>query len=44
MPGSLRDLVASTFRGEREDQLTVSDIIADGCEPGERLAQAAGGR
>jgi hypothetical protein len=43
VPGSLRDLVASTFHGEREDQLTVSVIIADGCEPAERLAQAAGG-
>lgn len=38
-PGSLRGLVEATFRGER-DQLTVSTVIADGCEPGERLAQA----
>lgn len=40
-PGSLADLVHSTFRGEREDQLTVSTIIADECEPAERLAWAA---
>lgn len=39
-PESLRDLVHATFRGEREDQLTVATVIADGCEPGERLAQA----
>ncbi len=42
-PDSLRDLVHTTFRGEREDQLTVATVIADGCEPGERLAQAASG-
>jgi hypothetical protein len=42
-PDSLRDLVRSTFRGEREDQLTVATVIADGCEPAERLAQAAAG-
>jgi hypothetical protein len=42
-PDSLRDLVQSTFRGERDHQLTVSTVIADGCVPAERLAQAAGG-
>jgi hypothetical protein len=42
-PTSLRDLVQSTFRSEREDQLTVSTVIADGCEPAERLSQAAAG-
>ena len=42
-PESLRGLVHSTFHGEREDQLTVATIIADGCEPAERLAQAAAG-
>jgi hypothetical protein len=39
-PPALRDLVHATFEGEREDQLTVATIIADGCDPGERLAQA----
>ncbi len=43
VPESLRDLVHSTFRSEREDQLTVSTIIADGCEPAERLARVAAG-
>lgn len=38
-PSSLHDLVHATFRGDR-DQLTVSTVIADGCEPGERLASA----
>ena len=33
----------STFGGEREHQLTVATVIADGCEPAERLAQAAAG-
>ena len=42
-PASIRDLVHTTFRGEREDQLTVSTVIADGCEPAERLSQAAAG-
>ena len=42
-PESLRDLVHATFRGERDDHLTVATVIADGCEPGERLAQAGGG-
>ncbi len=42
-PASLRDLVDATFRGEREDQLTVATVIADGCEPGERLAQLGAG-
>jgi hypothetical protein len=42
-PESLRDLVHATFRGERQDQLTVATVIADGCEPGERLAQAGAG-
>ena len=41
-PTSLRDIVHATFRGER-DQLTVATVIADGCEPGERLAQAGAG-
>jgi hypothetical protein len=39
----LRDLVAATFEGDREDQLTVATVIADGCDPGERLAQAGAG-
>jgi hypothetical protein len=38
--GSLRDLVHATFQGERDDHLTVATVIADGCEPGERLAEA----
>lgn len=42
-PASLRELVHATFRGEREDQLTIATVIADGCEPGERLAQAGAG-
>jgi hypothetical protein len=42
-PDALRDLVQATFRGEREDQLTVATVIADGCEPAERLARAAAG-
>ncbi|MGI9097425.1 MAG: hypothetical protein ACR2H2_02840 [Solirubrobacteraceae bacterium] len=42
-PDSLRDLVHGPLHGERGDQLTVSTIIADGCEPAERLAQAAAG-
>jgi hypothetical protein len=41
--GSRRDLVHSSFLGDREDQLTVSTIIADECEPAERLAQAGAG-
>ena len=41
-PASLRDIVQATFRSER-DQLTVATVIADGCEPGERLAQAGAG-
>jgi len=40
---SLHDLVATTFSGDREDQLTVATVIADGVLPGERLAQAAAG-
>jgi hypothetical protein len=42
-PESLRDLVHQTFRGERADQLTVVTIIADDCDPGERLAAAGAG-
>jgi hypothetical protein len=42
-PESLRDLVHATFHGERDDHLTVATVIADGCEPGERLAQAGAG-
>lgn len=41
-PTSLRDVVEATFRGDRH-QLTVAAVIADGCEPGERLAQAGAG-
>jgi hypothetical protein len=40
---ALRELVRETFRGEREDQLTVATIIADECEPGPRLARAGSG-
>lgn len=42
-PESLQDLVRATLSGEREDQLTVATVIADGCEPGERLARAGAG-
>ena len=41
-PESLHDLVQATFRRER-DQLTVETVIADGFEPGERLALAGAG-
>jgi hypothetical protein len=40
-PPSLRELVETTFRGER-DQLTVATVIAAADEPGERLARAGG--
>ncbi|MDQ3607700.1 MAG: hypothetical protein M3459_02195, partial [Actinomycetota bacterium] len=42
-PESLRNLLHATFRGEREDQLTIATVIADGCEPGECLAQVGAG-
>lgn len=38
-PYSLRDAVARSFRGERDDQLTVMTILVDGVDPTERLAR-----
>jgi hypothetical protein len=42
-PESLRELVQANLLRDPHDQLTVATVIADSCEPGERLAQAGAG-